>query len=371
MFKTAEDVVPISESFRWLRETDPALHDLTLFDKALKEGMAEKVNNFPPLPKFIPLKPCFYQNFTDEIPIDYQTLVRRIYRLWMSPVVMCVGSGQSTKPSAAGLLPYFSLARMLELVWSCSSQQLCLPYALSGCLHVSSGVDHGKILRAGKPSTATFQETASLNIQQFPITETLGPDPGLLLGCSKCVALGSLPPTLLAINMFAKIETLKDAFWKVPVIVLPRASFVQSDPTHWSSSALPVLMKDFMAYAPHISESSQISRLVLVFSPFLLYKIHYFLGKCCGFIKKKCEKAAPGRMENRDRTEKWVVICALSDFTYSVTLEGFPLGSLENCLFCKYKGQVLPLKGMLTSEPKKMETLNARGQKPLLAFFWE
>uniref|UniRef100_A0A8C6V5C3 Secretory carrier-associated membrane protein n=1 Tax=Naja naja TaxID=35670 RepID=A0A8C6V5C3_NAJNA len=45
--------------------------------------MAEKVNNFPPLPKFIPLKPCFYQNFTDEIPIDYQTLVRRIYRLWM------------------------------------------------------------------------------------------------------------------------------------------------------------------------------------------------------------------------------------------------------------------------------------------------
>ncbi|KAL7992923.1 hypothetical protein Chor_017179 [Crotalus horridus] len=62
---------------------DPALHDLTLSDKELKEGMAEKVNNFPPLPKFIPLKPCFYQNFTDEIPIDYQTLVRRIYRLWI------------------------------------------------------------------------------------------------------------------------------------------------------------------------------------------------------------------------------------------------------------------------------------------------
>ncbi|XP_013917765.1 PREDICTED: secretory carrier-associated membrane protein 4 [Thamnophis sirtalis] len=45
--------------------------------------MAEKENNFPPLPKFIPLKPCFYQNFADEIPIDYQTLVRRIYRLWI------------------------------------------------------------------------------------------------------------------------------------------------------------------------------------------------------------------------------------------------------------------------------------------------
>ncbi|KAM9265691.1 secretory carrier-associated membrane protein 4 isoform 1-T2 [Morus bassanus] len=45
--------------------------------------MAEKVNNFPPLPKFIPLKPCFYQNFADEIPIDYQSLVKRIYHVWI------------------------------------------------------------------------------------------------------------------------------------------------------------------------------------------------------------------------------------------------------------------------------------------------
>ncbi|XP_063003115.1 secretory carrier-associated membrane protein 4 [Elgaria multicarinata webbii] len=45
--------------------------------------MAERVNNFPPLPKFIPLKPCFYQNFADEIPVDHQTLVKRIYYLWI------------------------------------------------------------------------------------------------------------------------------------------------------------------------------------------------------------------------------------------------------------------------------------------------
>ncbi|XP_012382635.1 secretory carrier-associated membrane protein 4 isoform X1 [Dasypus novemcinctus] len=44
---------------------------------------AEKENNFPPLPRFIPLKPCFYQNFSDEIPIEHQVLVKRIYRLWM------------------------------------------------------------------------------------------------------------------------------------------------------------------------------------------------------------------------------------------------------------------------------------------------
>lgn len=45
--------------------------------------VVEKVNNFPPLPKFIPLKPCFYQNFADEIPIDYQSLVKRIYHVWI------------------------------------------------------------------------------------------------------------------------------------------------------------------------------------------------------------------------------------------------------------------------------------------------
>lgn len=45
--------------------------------------MAETVNNFPPLPKFVRLKPCFYQNFEDEIPIDHRGLVIKIYRVWM------------------------------------------------------------------------------------------------------------------------------------------------------------------------------------------------------------------------------------------------------------------------------------------------
>ncbi|EFB22860.1 hypothetical protein PANDA_015526, partial [Ailuropoda melanoleuca] len=44
---------------------------------------AEKENNFPPLPRFIPLKPCFYQSFSDEIPIEHQLLVKKIYRLWL------------------------------------------------------------------------------------------------------------------------------------------------------------------------------------------------------------------------------------------------------------------------------------------------
>ncbi|KAM9375081.1 secretory carrier-associated membrane protein 5 [Phaethornis superciliosus] len=43
----------------------------------------EKVNNFPPLPKFIPLKPCFYQDFDAEIPPQHRTMTKRLYYLWM------------------------------------------------------------------------------------------------------------------------------------------------------------------------------------------------------------------------------------------------------------------------------------------------
>ncbi|XP_037547639.1 secretory carrier membrane protein 2, like isoform X1 [Nematolebias whitei] len=41
-----------------------------------------KENNWPPLPKFSPIKPCFYQNF-EEIPEDYRRTCKRMYYLWM------------------------------------------------------------------------------------------------------------------------------------------------------------------------------------------------------------------------------------------------------------------------------------------------
>ncbi|CAI5639926.1 unnamed protein product [Oreochromis niloticus] len=45
--------------------------------------MAERANNFPPLPKFVKIKPCFYQNIEEEIPGPHQLLVHRVYILWM------------------------------------------------------------------------------------------------------------------------------------------------------------------------------------------------------------------------------------------------------------------------------------------------
>lgn len=46
--------------------------------------VSERMNNFPPLPQFLKIKPCFYQNIEEEIPDSYQQLVQRIFMLWKS-----------------------------------------------------------------------------------------------------------------------------------------------------------------------------------------------------------------------------------------------------------------------------------------------
>ncbi|XP_059392004.1 secretory carrier-associated membrane protein 2 [Carassius carassius] len=48
-----------------------------------REVPTGKQNNWPPLPKFFPIKPCFYQDFSEEIPQEHQRLCKMIYYLWM------------------------------------------------------------------------------------------------------------------------------------------------------------------------------------------------------------------------------------------------------------------------------------------------
>ncbi|XP_029010227.1 secretory carrier-associated membrane protein 2 [Betta splendens] len=42
-----------------------------------------KENNWPPLPKSCPISPCFYQDFSEEIPPEYQRVCKMLYYLWM------------------------------------------------------------------------------------------------------------------------------------------------------------------------------------------------------------------------------------------------------------------------------------------------
>uniref|UniRef100_A0A3Q1FIW6 Secretory carrier-associated membrane protein n=1 Tax=Acanthochromis polyacanthus TaxID=80966 RepID=A0A3Q1FIW6_9TELE len=42
-----------------------------------------KENNWPPLPKFSPVNPCFYQDFEEEIPEDYRRISRPHTKTWL------------------------------------------------------------------------------------------------------------------------------------------------------------------------------------------------------------------------------------------------------------------------------------------------
>lgn len=46
-------------------------------------------NNWPPLPLWCPVKPCFYQDFSTEIPADYQRICKMLYYLWMCESSSC------------------------------------------------------------------------------------------------------------------------------------------------------------------------------------------------------------------------------------------------------------------------------------------
>lgn len=39
-------------------------------------------NNFPPVPKFCPVGPCFYQDFSVDIPLEFQRIVKFVFFLW-------------------------------------------------------------------------------------------------------------------------------------------------------------------------------------------------------------------------------------------------------------------------------------------------
>uniref|UniRef100_A0A8C5PVS0 Secretory carrier-associated membrane protein n=1 Tax=Leptobrachium leishanense TaxID=445787 RepID=A0A8C5PVS0_9ANUR len=49
----------------------------------ITENKKNLQNNWPPLPGFCPIKPCFYQDFAADIPADYQRTCKMLYYLWM------------------------------------------------------------------------------------------------------------------------------------------------------------------------------------------------------------------------------------------------------------------------------------------------
>jgi hypothetical protein len=68
-------------------ELDRKADELQRKEQELKNQAAAasgvRENNFPPLPSFVPVKPCFYQNFDLDIPAEFRRIVQLLYYLWL------------------------------------------------------------------------------------------------------------------------------------------------------------------------------------------------------------------------------------------------------------------------------------------------
>ncbi|XP_037081800.1 LOW QUALITY PROTEIN: secretory carrier-associated membrane protein 1-like [Pollicipes pollicipes] len=52
-------------------------------EEALRTGQLNaRQNNWPPLPAFVPVGPCFYQDINVDIPLEFQKITRHLYYLW-------------------------------------------------------------------------------------------------------------------------------------------------------------------------------------------------------------------------------------------------------------------------------------------------
>jgi len=52
----------------------------------------QRENNWPTLPEFLPIKPCFYQNISMDIPAQGQKWVSRLYYIWIFNWVVLIAN---------------------------------------------------------------------------------------------------------------------------------------------------------------------------------------------------------------------------------------------------------------------------------------
>lgn len=81
----AAPVIPGHEELlRRQEELERKAEELQRREQQLASGnYTPRQNNWPPFPKWFPIGPCFYQDFSVDIPQEFQRIVKMIYYLWL------------------------------------------------------------------------------------------------------------------------------------------------------------------------------------------------------------------------------------------------------------------------------------------------
>jgi len=130
---TAAQNINIDSIRRQEEELSKKAAELDRKEQALRNaelGNGVRINNFPPLPGWCPgkLKPCFYQDISVEIPIDFQKWVRMLYYLWIfhgctlffnciGAVVVWIAGGDDGVSFGLSLLYFFLFTPCSYMCW--------------------------------------------------------------------------------------------------------------------------------------------------------------------------------------------------------------------------------------------------------------
>lgn len=72
------------ELLRRQEELERKAEELQRREQQLAAGnYSPRQNNWPPFPSWFPVSPCFYQDFSVDIPSEFQKIVKTMYYLWL------------------------------------------------------------------------------------------------------------------------------------------------------------------------------------------------------------------------------------------------------------------------------------------------